>query len=117
MKNVAYKVSKGNPNLPDGFITEHFETDQDVEEGCIIVSNSTFSVLLENNVSLFRSFEASKGIVTADPNATPPPLRPASDAQPINQEIMAQKQAEMQQSIADAELFKQFLAWKKSQGQ
>lgn len=124
MKNIAYKTISGNPNLPNGFITEHFETDQDVLEGYTVVNKAAFDQLLINNVMMMRMHEENKVNVTAaHPNLPPVPRRPDSHAEPtdhatitqIKKEIEDRKKA-AQQDQADEALFKQFLEWKRSQG-
>jgi hypothetical protein len=120
MKNVAYKTMQNNPNIPDGFIVEHFDTDEDAVEGYTVVSVEMFSQLLMNNVTLMRAHEKSvKGIEPAHPNNPPRPVIPNEKAEPADMNIIAARQKEMQQAVeqnkADTELFKQFMAWKKSQ--
>lgn len=122
MKNVAYKTMQNNPNIPDGFIIDHFETDSDVVEGYIVVNKFAFEQLLANNINLIRAFEAKKGTSVAHPNLPPVPVKANSVAEPadpaiiakIKQEIEDRKKAE-QQNQADAALFQQFLEWKRSQ--
>lgn len=123
MKNIAYKVSKDNPNLPDGFITDHFETDKDSEEGYLIAPLGLFNKLLENNIELYRNFEKAKGIITADSNAPAVTPRPAEEAQtvaaaaPQSVAEAAAAQAANANVANNAQLFAEFLAWKQSQGQ
>ncbi len=116
MTNIAYKVSSGNPNLPDGFVLDHFETEESSVEGFIVVNKAVFDTVFANNVNLLKAHEAKKGIVTADLAAPPPPLRPASDAEPISQSVLLQQQKMVEQETKDAALFREFLAWKQSQG-
>ena len=71
MSNIAYKTAQNDPNLPDGFITEHFETDQESLPGYNIVTLDVFNQLFQNNIPLMRAKEKSNGIVTADPNSVP----------------------------------------------
>lgn len=122
MKNVAYKTISGNPNLPDGFIIDHFETDQDTVEGYIVVDKNVFTQLLANNVVLMRAHEANKGVVSVHPHSPPPPRKPDSAAEPADPEIMAKikqdiedRKKALQQDRADAALFQQFLEWKRTQ--
>lgn len=116
MKNVAYKVVSNSQVLPDGFITDdHFETDQDVEEGYLVLPKDQFNALFANNVNLLRAFERSKGVVAVDtPNhpVTPVPERVAERLSP---EALAQQNALVSQNAQNVELFQQFLAWKNSQ--
>src|SRR5258706_2119998 len=58
LKNVAYKVASGIQGLPDGFITESMETDEDVVEGYTVVPHDKISELILKNVSLMQ--EVSK---------------------------------------------------------
>jgi hypothetical protein len=120
MKNVAYKTIQNNPNLPNGFIIDHFETDDDTVPGYTVVDKNVFSQILANNVTIMRMHETSKGIKAADPNQPTNPPRPNNEAQPVDQALMAEKKKEIAQKAAavaeNAALFKQFLAWKASQG-
>jgi hypothetical protein len=116
MTNVAYKVNTTNPNLPNGFIIDHFETDQSTVPGYLVVDSATFSTLLKNNVTLMRIHETNKGVNAAPHDAPPHYQRPASEAEPASNDMMAQKQQAIQQSQADAALFAQFMAWKNAQG-
>lgn len=114
MKNVAYKTTKDAPGLPDGFVTEHFETDEDVEEGYSIVSKDNFAILLANNISLLQNYESStKGIIAA--SAAPPAPDTTRVAQPVSEETKAARQKVLDEQAKNAELFAQFLAWKASQ--
>lgn len=114
MKNIAYKTTKGAPGLPDGFITEHFETDNDAEEGYLIAPKDNFGTLLNNNATLLQSFENStKGIIVASSQAQAP--EPAKVAQPVSEETKAARQKVLDEQAATAALFQQFLAWKNSQ--
>ena len=108
MKNVAYKTAKSDPNFPDGFITEHFATDQETVEGYNVVTLETFNIIYQNNVTLVRTMEAAKGIVTVNPNTPPPVQRPATDAQPVPDDFVPPSNGPEPNS---AELFNQFLAW------
>lgn len=119
MKNVAYKTAEANPNFPNGFITEHFETDDEAVEGYTVVDKTVFSQLLIQNVNLMRSFETQNGITGAPSHIPPVPLVPNNMAQPADPAIMAAKKKELEDikkaKDEEKELFKQFLAWKKSQ--
>lgn len=119
MTKVAYKVNTTNPNLPNGFVIDHFETEQDQVEGYLVVDKDVFQRLLLNNVTTLRQHEMTQGIV-GGPGTPLATLRPASEAQPIDQALMEQKKKAYEEELAkrqaDAELFQQFLAWKKSLG-
>lgn len=119
MKNIAYKTIENNPNFPNGFIIEHFETDEEVLEGYNIVDKTVFSQLLLQNVNMMRAFESQNNITGAHPNVGPVPLTPNNMAQPVDTAIMAAKKKEIEDikkaKDEERELFKQFLAWKKSQ--
>jgi hypothetical protein len=113
MKKIAYKVSINNPNLPNGFIVEHFETENDSEEGYFIASIESFSVLIANNATLIKKFEESKGISYLEKapreslsNRTPQALSP---------ELVAEAKKIKEDKQKEIELFQQFLAWKNSQ--
>lgn len=116
MKNIAYKVNQDNPNLPIGFIVEHIETDEDAVPGYLVVSKEVFSQMMSTNISLMRGFENKIGITPADPRHPGPIPRPNSDAQPVDQAMMAEREQQVQQETQDATLFMQFLQWKRSQG-
>ena len=112
---------QNNPNIPNGFIIDHFETDDDVVPEYIVVDKDVFSQLLLNNVAIMRQHEKDvKGIVAADPSSPPRPQRQNHEAEPADMNIIAARQKEMEQiaekNQADVELFKQFMAWKASQG-
>jgi hypothetical protein len=116
MKNVAYKTIQNNPNFPDGFIIDHFETDDDVVEGFVVVNKEVFSQLLLNNITLMRAYERNtKGIVEAHPNNPPRPIIANDKAEPASINVITERNKAIQQNQADVELFKQFLAWKSSQ--
>jgi len=115
MKNIAYKTSQNNPNLPNGFITEHFETDEEAVEGYTVVDKNIFSQLLENNVNLFRGHEVNRGIIGIDPSIPEPALRPADHAEPADTKIMEDINKVRQENKADAQMFQQFLEWKRTQ--
>lgn len=108
MKYIAYKTAKNDPNLPDGFITEHFETDQETLEGYNVVTLDIFNAIFQNNVLLIRSMEAAKGVVTVNPNTPTPILRPASDAEHVPANFTPPTTNTDPNSV---ELFNQFLAW------
>ena len=116
MKNVAYKTMQNNPNLPNGFIIDHFETDDDVVPGYIVVDKNSFTQILENNVTLMRMHETNKGIMVADPSQPPHPVRPNEQAEPADVNMLTARQKTMAQNQADMDLFKQFMALKASQG-
>ncbi len=107
MKYIAYKTAKNDPNFPDGFIVEHFETDKDALEGYSIATLEVFNLLFQNNVTLVRKAEVDRGVVTQNPNAPLPVLRPASDAEIVPSDLGNPGSS---QDTA-AELFNQFLAW------
>lgn len=122
MTNIAYKVNTDNPNLPTGFIVDSFETDESAVEGYHVCSKEVFSTLIANNVALMRAFETRNDIKEAHPNLPEFPRRPNQQAEPVDPTITAQikkqiedLQKQQSQSQADAELFQQFLAWKRSQ--
>lgn len=115
MTNVAYKINTTNPNLPNGFIVDHFETDQDAVPGYLVTDAATFSTLLKNNTTLMRMHETNKGVQAAAHDAPPHWQRPASEAEPASTDFMSQKQQANQQNAENAALFKEFLAWKASQ--
>lgn len=104
MNYVAYKTAKNDINLPDGFITEHFETDQLSVPGYTVVPLAVFNGLIQNNVALIRSKEKASGIVTADPNSVVAAPRPATDAEGVPSTFTAP-------TTDNAALFSQFLAW------
>ena len=117
MKNVAYKVSKGSKSYPDGFVTDHFPTNNDQEEGFLITSVENFNLLLANNVTLMRNWEALNGIIVAENKSEeaekPDPNKVAEKQSP---ESLARTQQLQNDNAKEAELFKQFLAWKAQQG-
>ena len=115
MKNIAYKVSQGNPNLPDGFVTDHFETDETAIEGYSIIPQAAFQTVLDNNIFLYRNFEKGNGIVTSDKVTVPTPIKPDSEAQLPSPESIAATQKALKEQADSAALFQQFLAWKASQ--
>jgi len=106
MKYVAYKTALNNPNLPNGFITDHFETDQETVDGYVVVTLDSFNQLFKNNVALIRQSEASRKIVTVHPDTPAPVLRHASEAEHVPNDVSPPTQDQ-----ANAELFNQFLAW------
>lgn len=128
MLKIAYKVSQGSPNLPDGFIIDHFQTDKDAVEGYQIATQAVFEKMLEFNINLMRNWEKQKGLVTVDSTNPPQDPRPTVAAQPISAEdratqLAAAKKA-LQKPLLEAagvseentKLFQEFLAWKQSQG-
>lgn len=108
MKNIAYKTAKNDPNFPDGFITEHFETDQDTLEGYSIISLELFNIIYQNNIALIRSSENAKGLVTAEPGTPLPTLRGAHEAEHVPSDFVEPPPSG---TPGNAELFNQFLAW------
>lgn len=119
MKNVAYKTSQNNPNLPNGYITEHFETNEDSVEGYLIVSAADFNTIFANNEVILKAFTEAKGIITTGQNTVQPTARSESPAHiptDVKQQMIAQVTANKAQAEQDSILFKQFLAWKASQG-
>ncbi len=116
MKNVAFKVSFGDPNLPNGFITDHFGTDENSVDGYQIAPLEVFNNMIQNNITLVRQWEATQGVIPADPNAPPVKPRSPNEAQHLPPDLVAKNDAQVQQSVADAQLFQQFLAWKRAQG-
>lgn len=121
MKKIAYKMNteSDNPNLPNGFIIDHFETDENIVEGYIVVDKQIFSQLFQNNVNLMRSHESKVGIVGAHPELPEFPRRSNREAEPVDQSLMTERkrlaEEAMNKEKQDLELFQQFLAWKKSQ--
>lgn len=103
MTKVAYKVANGLPNLPNGFIIEHFETQQDAVEGYVVTTLESFSALLANNGPLLQAYEIQQNeILTARLNA--------------NAKVLVSKSVKKEISDEDEALFKEFLAWKAAQG-
>jgi hypothetical protein len=117
MTKIAYKTNTTNPNLPNGFIIDHFETDQASVPGYTVVDVVTFQALLNTNIKLLRQHETNIGILAAPHDAPPHAKRPAHEAEPVDSQLMEQKKQEIKQNTQDHELFKEFLAWKRSQGQ
>lgn len=106
---IAYKTAQNDPNLPNGFITEHFETDKETLEGYTIVSLEVFNALFQNNVVLMRQFENARGIRTVNPSTPTPALRNASEAQQVPADFVPP--APPGPDPNNTELFNQFLAW------
>ena len=106
---IAYKTAQNDPGLPNGFITEHFETDKETLEGYNIVTLEIFNAIFQNNVALVRQAESSRGIVTVNPNTPAPVLRSASEAEHVPDNFVPPSPTDT--SPASAELFNQFLAW------
>jgi hypothetical protein len=123
MKNVAYKTIQNNPNMPNGFIVDHFETDEDKVEGYMVVSAASFTQLLANNVTLLRTHEINKGITGADPAQPAHMARPNEHAEPVDPTLKAQQQAaaeaaakaQQQKQDENSALFQEFLAWRNAQ--
>ena len=120
MAKIAYKINTENPNIPHGFIIDHFETTEQVVEGYIVVDKHIFSVLLENNVNLMRSHENTVvGIKGAHPELPEFPRRSNREAEPVDQTLMAEKKRLAEEAAAkekeEMQLFHQFMEWKKSQ--
>ena len=108
-KYIAYKTAQNDPNLPSGFITEHFETDKDVVEGYTVVSLEVFNALFANNVTLIRQAEAAKGIVTVHPSTPAPTQRSNNEVEHVPDDYVPP--APTNPDPNNAELFNQFLAW------
>lgn len=124
MTKIAYKINTTNPNLPHGFVVDHFETDQDTVEGYAVTNKDSFDQLLKNNVTLMRMHEVNNGISGAHPYQPAHPQRPNHEAEPADtniitarQKAIEEHQKTMQQDKEDAKLFQEFLAWKRSQKQ
>lgn len=119
MSKIAYKINTDNPNLPTGFITDHFETTEQIVEGYIVVDKSVFSQLFENNINLMRAHENVGGIRGAHPELPEFPRRANREAEPVDQSLMAERKRLAEEAAAkerqDLQLFQQFLEWKKSQ--
>lgn len=113
MFNVAYKVSKNNANLPDGFVIDHFQTNEDEIEDYLIVSVDVFQNILNSNTELFIKFEKSK--ISTNPKQAPKAsiVNPA-DILAVNKEKVPADD-KSQEDIDNEKLFKEFLAWKNSQ--
>ncbi len=109
MKYVAYKTAQNDPNLPNGFITEHFSTDKEIVEGYIVAPLEVFNAIFQNNIALIRQSEVAKGITTVNPGTPAPVLRPASDAEHVPANFVPEGQNSP--DPANTELFSQFLAW------
>lgn len=107
MKYIAYKTAQNDPNLPNGFITEHFETDQETLEGYNVVTLETFNILFQNNVPLMRQAEIAQGIRPVNPNATM--IRPTNVVELVPDNFVPPAPANPDPN--NAELFSQFLAW------
>lgn len=94
-KNIAYKVASGNPDLPNGFITESMETDEDVVEGFIVVPSEQFQSLVLYSANLMKEFAQSHvGI-------------PHSNEAPVPRNVA--------QAMA-ADEYQEFLKWKNNKG-
>lgn len=114
MSYIAYKTAQNDPNLPNGFITEHFQTDKDTLEGYNVVTLEIFNALFQNNAVLVRKAEAARGIVTQNPNTPPPVPRSVSEVEHVPPDFVPPAPAAPttpEATAANAELFNQFLAW------
>lgn len=108
MKNIAYKVSKGSEQYPDGFITESIETDEDSLEGYTVVPMESFPKLVQESAQLLHNFNDAKKFAQ----------NKSVSAEKIPQQLTNEAKAEVKkfrEGQANEELFKQFLAWKQSQ--
>lgn len=120
MRYIAYKIAVGNPNLPAGFVTQHFEVSTPTLDGYLVAPLEAFNAIFQNNITLYRNMEAANGVTPADPNAAPPAQRAASEAQPVPQAVvdaadqLAKKNAT--QSANNVALFTEFMAWKAAKG-
>lgn len=108
MKYIAYKTAQNDPNLPNGFITDHFETDEEVLDGYQVVTLDVFNTIFQNNVTLVRQAEAQRGVVTIHPNTPVNDPRPASTVEHVPDDYVPPQTQTVEQN---AELFNQFLAW------
>lgn len=108
MVYIAYKTAQNDPNLPNGFITEHFQTDKDTLEGYNVVTLEIFNALFQNNTDLVRKAEATRGVVTQNPNTPTPVLRSAAEVEQVPSNFVPPAQTA---GPPNAELFNQFLAW------
>lgn len=119
MTKIAYKTNVDNPNLPHGFIIDHFETTEQSVEGYVVVDSVVFSQLLANNVNLMRLHENVSGIKGAHPELPEFPRRSNNEAEPVNQTLMAERKRLAEEAAAkekeELKLFHQFMEWKKSQ--
>lgn len=107
---IAYKTAQNSPDFPNGFITEHFETDKEILEGYTVVSLETFNAIFQNNVTLVRKAERERGtVMTVGPETPQPVLRPASDIEHVPTDFVPPAPANV--NTSNAELFNQFLAW------
>lgn len=116
MKYIAYKIASGNPNLPAGFITEHFATNSPTLDGYYVVTQEAFNALFQNNLTLYRNMELANGARPADPNAPPPVVRLASEAQNVPQAVADAATQAASQTNNNAALFAEFIAWQASKG-
>lgn len=102
-KNIAYKIAKNVEGLPDGAVTDNFETDDENLDGYIIVPRDSFEAVMKKNRDLLLAYQnnvhGNLPVATNRGSAISPELKKDQ-----------QKKAE-----ADAALFAQFLAWKNSQ--
>lgn len=104
MKNIAYKVSQGIKRLPDGFIIEWIETDQNSLEGYTVVDKINFDSLLANNNILLNNFITSEK------------KKEINDFNIVQQQKYQQYLQNLQNQVSesDATLFNQFLIWKQT---
>lgn len=106
MINIAYKIAQNNTSLPNGFITEWFETVNGEENGYLVISKAEFDVLLsQNHVKLQNHI---------DEQYTQDQLRNIELQALIDKQILADGYASARKAEEDANknLFAQFLAWK-----
>lgn len=105
-KYIAYTIAQNQVGLPNGFITQHFETSQSTLDGYLVVPLDTFNALFQNNINLIRQQEAGRGIMTVNPSTPAPILRSAADAQGVPSDFVSPTS-----NPANTELFNQFSAW------
>jgi len=114
MKYIAYKTALNDPNLPNGFITEHFETTEPTLEGYQVVPLDVFNKIFQQNILLIRAAEAARGVVPVTHNMSPPTPRPALEAEPLPADFVSPTQTSPTTSTNDPasqQLFSEFLAW------
>jgi len=116
---IAFKTAKNIPNLPNGYVIEHFSTDGQPDGyydgyGYTVVSKEIFETILKSNIDLFRNWEASKGIVTID-SSIPVPPPPKRVPEPVPPEVRAAREKAIQEEADNQKLFQEFLAWKAAQ--
>lgn len=105
-KYIAYTIAQNQAGLPNGFITQHFATDQASLDGYFVVPLDVFNTLFQNNVTLLRQQELARGVLTVNPSTPAPIPRSASDAEAVPADFVTPTS-----NPANAELFNQFLAW------